>query len=128
MVEIMNRVVHFEIMSDHPEQSEQFYNRVFGWKFEKWQGPFDYWLVMTGDQKEPGIDGGLRRTDDAGSQRTVNTISVQSLDQTIEAVKIHGGKILQGRMPIPGVGYLAYCQDPGGIVFGILEVDMSAEG
>jgi predicted enzyme related to lactoylglutathione lyase len=124
----MNRVVHFEILSDNPEQSQRFYENVFGWRFDKWQGPFDYWLVMTGDEKERGIDGGLKRPEGAGSQRTVNTIGVKSLDQTLREIQKHGGKILQGKMPIPGVGYLAYCQDPGGIVFGILEVDMSAQG
>lgn len=124
----MNRVVHFEILSDNPEQSQRFYESIFGWRFDKWQGPFDYWLVMTGDEKERGIDGGLKRPERADSQRTVNTIGVESLDHTIREIQKHGGKILQGKMPIPGVGYLAYCQDPGGIVFGILEVDMSAKG
>ena len=32
----MNRVVHFEILTENPEKLSKFYSNVFGWKFEKW--------------------------------------------------------------------------------------------
>ena len=35
----MTRVVHFEIGARDPEQSATFYEGVFGWSFEKWDGP-----------------------------------------------------------------------------------------
>jgi predicted enzyme related to lactoylglutathione lyase len=54
------RVVHFEINANKPEELAKFYEQVFNWKFEKWKGPMDYWLIMTGEN-EPGIDGGLSR-------------------------------------------------------------------
>jgi len=57
----MSRVVHFEIPADNPERSIKFFESVFGWKIEKWDGPIEYWVVMTGDEEEPGIDGGLAR-------------------------------------------------------------------
>lgn len=54
----MSRVVHFGIPADDPERSIKFYKTVFGWNFEKWDGPIEYWLVMTGPEDQPGIDGG----------------------------------------------------------------------
>ena len=36
----------------------QFYQTLFGWKFQKWDGPMPYWLISTGEG-EPGINGGL---------------------------------------------------------------------
>jgi predicted enzyme related to lactoylglutathione lyase len=54
------RVVHFEINANDPEKLTEFYEQVFNWKFEKWKGPMEYWLIMTGEN-EPGIDGGLSR-------------------------------------------------------------------
>jgi predicted enzyme related to lactoylglutathione lyase len=58
----MNRVTHFEIYTDDPEAVQPFYQDVFGWKFQKFEGgPIEYWLVATGDDKEPGINGGLTR-------------------------------------------------------------------
>ncbi|MGZ7136310.1 MAG: VOC family protein, partial [Methanobacterium sp.] len=38
----MPRVVHFEIPADDPERAIEFYKNVFGWKIDKWEGPFDY--------------------------------------------------------------------------------------
>jgi predicted enzyme related to lactoylglutathione lyase len=54
------RVVHFDINANKPEELAKFYEQVFNWKFEKWKGPMDYWLITTGEN-EPGIDGGLSR-------------------------------------------------------------------
>ncbi len=122
----MNRVVHFEIVSDDPERALAFYKNVFGWKFEKWQGPFDYWLITTGEETEPGINGGLNRTREAHSKCTVNTIDVDSIDNAVKKIVKNGGKVLQEKTPIPGVGYLAYCEDTEGIQFGILERNISA--
>ena len=53
----MSRITHFDIPSDDPIRAQKFYSEVFGWKFEKWDGPTDYWIVTTGI-KEPGINGG----------------------------------------------------------------------
>ena len=55
----MPRIVHFDIPSDNPERAQKFYSQVFGWKFDKWNGPMEYWMVNTGDDKQPGINGGL---------------------------------------------------------------------
>ena len=55
----MMRIVHFELPADDPARCMAFYQRAFGWRFEKWDGPMDYWMVKTGDG--PGIDGGLSR-------------------------------------------------------------------
>ena len=42
------------------------YGSAFGWAFQKWDGPMDYWIIRTGSADERGIDGGLiRRQGDA---------------------------------------------------------------
>ena len=44
----MARVVHFEIYTDDPEAVRPFYESVFGWKIQKWEGgPMEYWTVTT---------------------------------------------------------------------------------
>ncbi len=47
----MNRITHFEIYTDDPEAVRPFYQDVFGWKFNKFDGPMEYWLVTTGSDK-----------------------------------------------------------------------------
>src|ERR1044071_328808 len=124
----MRRVVHFEIYTDDPEAVQPFYQDVFGWKFKKFEGgPIEYWLVTTGEEKDPGINGGLNPTRGGPSPGTINTIAVPSLDYTITTIEERGGSICVPKMAIPGVGWLAYAQDPAGNVFGIMEPDTNAK-
>jgi predicted enzyme related to lactoylglutathione lyase len=123
----MKRVVHFEIYTNNPEAMQPFYRDVFGWKFKKFEGgPVEYWLVTTGDDKEPGINGGLLRPRKDQSPGTINTIAVPSLDETIRKIEQRGGKVCVPKMAIPTIGWLAYAQDPGGNVFGLMEPDADA--
>jgi predicted enzyme related to lactoylglutathione lyase len=119
----MARVVHFEIYTADPEAVRPFYEKVFDWKIQKWDGPMPYWLVTTGSDDQPGINGGLLRPREGQQAGTLNTIAVQSLDRTIREIEKAGGRICVPKMPIPGIGWLAYAQDPAENVFGILEPD-----
>ena len=84
----MKRVVHFEIYTDDPETVQPFYGEIFGWTFKKFEGgPVEYWLVTTGDDKEPGINGGILRPREGQSAGTINTIAVPSLDETIRKIE-----------------------------------------
>ncbi len=121
----MSRVVHFEIPADDPERSIKFYETVFGWTIEKWDGPIEYWLIITGDEDKPGIDGGLARREDPETG-VENTIDVKNLDQTLADVKANGGTILRSRMAVPGVGWMAYIKDTEGNTFGLMESDENA--
>ncbi len=122
----MSRVVHFEIPADDPERSIKFYEEVFGWTIEKWDGPIEYWLIMTGPEDQPGIDGGLaRRTDpEIGVE---NTIEVADLDLSLTAVADNGGQVIRPKMAVPGVGYMAYIKDTEGNIFGLMESDLEAK-
>lgn len=122
----MSRVVHFEIMAKEPQMAADFYSKVLGWKFQKWDNPgMDYWLITTGDDKEPGINGGLGPGDPV--KAVVNTIGVADLDGTLNKVVEHGGKVAQPRGPIPGVGWYAAFEDPAGNLLGLMQDDPTAK-
>jgi hypothetical protein len=121
----MPRVIHFEINADNLERALKFYQKVFSWKIEKPPGILDYWLVTTGEQNQPGINGAIRRRTHKGS--TWNTIDVPSVDDFVKKIEKAGGKVVQQKVAIPGVGYFAYCADTEGNVFGILQQDPSAK-
>jgi hypothetical protein len=123
----MPRVIHFEMYTDDPERVRKFYQEVFGWQFNKWTGPQEYWLVTTGGEGEPGINGGMMRPRPGQNPGTINTIGVPSLDQFIKKIEQQGGTICVPKMAIAGVGWLAYAQDPAGNVFGVLEPDTNAK-
>ena len=126
----MPRVVHFEIHADDPERAANFYQSVFDWQFQKWEGPLEYWMIITGAEGTPGINGGLvkRSGDIAGDSviAYVCTIDVPSVDDYAEKIAANGGTIVVPKMPIPGVGWLVYAKDTEGNIFGVHQEDPSA--
>ena len=62
----MSRVVHFEIHAGDPERAVGFYTKILGWKFERW-GTEEYWLITTGPDSQPGINGGFYAKDTEGN-------------------------------------------------------------
>ena len=119
------RPIHFEIQADDPERALAFYQQVFGWTATKWEGPIDYWLLTTGDNETPGINGGLmQRLEPEDS--TANIIGVPSVDDFVAKIMAAGGSMVMPKMPVPGIGFLAYCKDPAGNVFGVLQADTTA--
>ena len=121
----MSRVIHFEIPASDPERASKFYQKVFGWKIEKWPGPMEYWMVTTGAEGTPGINGGLMSNPNV--KTTTNTIGVESVDTAIETVKSAGGKLVMPKTPITGVGYFGYLEDTEGNLFGLMQADKNAK-
>lgn len=119
-----NRVVHFEIPSDNPEVSMRFFTEAFGWTFERF-GTEDYWMTSTGNEHEPGINGGLMKKKDP-RQPVVNSIEVENLETAITKITKAGGNMVVDKMPIPGVGWIAYFMDPDKNIHGIYQNDSSA--
>ena len=60
----MPKVVHFDLPADDTQRAIEFYSTVFGWTFDKWDGPMEYWLIDAGPDEEPGIHGGLAQRQD----------------------------------------------------------------
>jgi len=126
----MPRVVHFEIHAADPDRAVNFYTTLFGWSFQKWEGPMDYWLVTTGPNEQPGINGGLvRRQGEIDGQAVIAyvcTVDVEDLDASVQTALDNGGQIALPKMPIPGMGWLAYCKDTEGNIFGMMQADANA--
>ena len=122
----MSRIIHFEIPADHPERLVEFYGNVFGWRFQKWEEPIAYWLMTTGEDGSPGINGGMQPRESPGDS-VRNVIGVVSIDASIEKLKKQGAEIVMPKMAVPGVGWAAYFKDPDGNVFGMMQDDPNAK-
>lgn len=125
------RVTHFEIHAADPQRAIEFYSKTLGWEFNQWGGQ-PYWLIKTGPADKRGIDGGLvpRRGDGPVEGQAVNayvcTAMVDSLDDSLNTVTANGGGLALPKMPIPGVGWLAYFKDTEGNIFGLMQEDPNA--
>jgi len=127
----MPRPVHFEIHAEQPTRAIAFYEALFGWTFTSWGGGgMQYWLVTTGPDGEPGINGGLIQrqgtVDGTAVIAYVCTIGVTNVDDTLARGLKLGGTVALPKMPIPGVGWLAYLKDTEGNIFGITHSDTDA--
>ncbi len=120
----MGRVIHFEISADKPERAIKFYQDALGWDIKKFDSEQDYWLCMTGDEKNPGIDGAIMMREKPG-EGMINTIDVESIEDSRKKILASGGKLISDVNPIPGVGLFCYCEDTEGNKIGIMQSERS---
>jgi predicted enzyme related to lactoylglutathione lyase len=127
----MSRAVHFEIHASNPQAAIDFYSGLFGWSFNKWDGG-EYWMIHTGPDDQPGINGGLmpRRGPVPEAMAAMNafviTVDVDNVDQVVAGALAAGGATALPKMPVPGIGWLAYLKDPDGNIFGVMQADTGA--
>ena len=123
----MNRVIHFEIQAGDVERAKKFYENVLGWKIEKYMsekdtGMMDYWMIMTGPDGTPGINGGMYQRPAEDKIHTYDaTVEVADIDAAVEAVKANGGTITREKSELPGVGWFASAKDTEGNRFGLMQ-------
>lgn len=124
----MPRIVHFELAADDLDRAERFYADLFGWSFNRWEGPdgFVYVMVNTGPEEQTGINGGLVQRAEAGAGTTIMLELVESIDDYTGKIEEAGGTITVPKFPVPGVGYGAYFTDTEGNRLGLFQSDESA--
>ena len=121
----MPRVVHFQMYVDNPARAERFYADVFDWELNQWEGDDSFWLVNTGDDAEPGINGGMLVRPEPSAATTI-VMQVPSVDEYTDRIQRGGGTVTVPKFAIPGVGYAAYFLDTEGNSIGIFQDDEAA--
>ncbi|OLT43984.1 glyoxalase [Saccharomonospora sp. CUA-673] len=125
----MPRPVFFEVYASDPERAITFYTTVFEWHFERW-APEATWAITTGTGST-GIDGSLVQREEpppsngAAPPTCSLTMEVDDLDLMLREIEQAGGSAAGPVQTIAAVGRLAYCRDPEGTLFGLLEPDPS---
>jgi uncharacterized protein len=122
----MPKLTHFEIAADDVERAVNFYRRVFGWDIQSDEESSEEYWTISPKPDEVEITGGvvlrMSRFDS-----TINTYEVSSIDGFARRVVDGGGKIIEEvPITIPQVGYMHYCEDSEGNVFGIIQYDERA--
>lgn len=122
----MPRISYLDFSADDPERAVSFYNKVFGWQINKWDGPLEYWEIKTGEPNELGIDGGLSKRDRIG-QWTTPFIKVSSVNEYSAKIETSGGKIIESKTAIPGIGYTLLFKDTECNLMGLFEENKDAK-
>ena len=50
---------YFDLMVRDVGEARAFFEKVLGWRFEKFPMPYEYYRIQAGPEGEPGIDGGI---------------------------------------------------------------------
>lgn len=121
---------YFDLTVRDVTQAKAFFEKVLGWRFAKFEMPYEYYRIQAGPEGEAGIDGGIGGVKDTptseGRPMTQVTVPVPDLDGVITRVIAAGGHVVEPRMSIPGIGWYATCAEPGGLKFGLIQADESA--
>ncbi len=121
---------YFDLAVKDVATARRFFEAVFGWQFERFPMPYEYYRIKAGPNEEGGLDGGIGAIKDtpiSGGRPLVNlTIPVSNLDSYVAKIKDNGGSVVEPRTAIPGIGWYATCAEPGGLMIGIIEADPSA--
>jgi predicted enzyme related to lactoylglutathione lyase len=116
----------FAVHVDDVDRARAFYETVFGWVFEPW-GPPGFYLIHTGDDASPGIQGLMHRRDRPRTGSGLNgmepTFAVDDVDAVAELVAAHGGTLTMARSVIPTVGALIRFLDPEGNDIGAMQYE-----
>lgn len=119
-----NRVVHFEIGAEDPKELSEFYKKALGWEINEWADSGYFMVGKEEDRAVGAIFGGIMKRFE--SEKTINTIEVENLDETMKAVTDNGGKVVKDKASMPmGEGetmWWCYMSDPQGNVFGLMQV------
>lgn len=109
-------IVHVEIPAVNVKAAGQFYADLFGWKLshdEKMN--YTMWEAGNGDEY-----GGFP---EASAENPVGQVLVyidsDEIDADLKKVEKLGGKILQAKKEIPGMGWYGVFQDPTGNVLAL---------
>ena len=119
-----NKLSHFAIYIDDIERAQNFYGKIFNWKFNTY-GPSDFMQIQTSDESGSELIGALQARKYSPLEANIIgfecTINVQSIDKCIANVEENGGKIVLPKSEIPGVGHIAKFMDTEGNLVAVME-------
>jgi len=114
-----NPIVHFEIRSDDPDATRDFYAKLFGWTYPP--GGFPGYTYVDSGVPEGTIPGGISPLQGGASLVTVFA-GVQDVQAALDQAVALGGTIVQPAASAPGVTFGLFA-DPQGHVVGVASTD-----
>jgi predicted enzyme related to lactoylglutathione lyase len=115
---MVHPVVHFEVRSNDPDATREFYGALFGWTFPDGGLP-GYSYVDTG--VEGALPGGIGGVQDGKPLVTIY-VGVPDVTATLQAAVARGGTVVQPATSVPGVTFGLFA-DPQGQVVGVASQD-----
>jgi predicted enzyme related to lactoylglutathione lyase len=112
-------LVHFEVPADDTNRALGFYNGLFGWSFQDFEGPIEYHLTRVSARTR----GALHRADQGGGIPGIYVyFATEDIGEGVRRVRELGGAAEEPGA-VPGMGWYARCADTEGNQFGLWQDD-----
>lgn len=111
----MNRVVHFEVHTCDRAKMQAFYSDVCCWKITD----MGHQMAWNRRWHESAARQAVGRR--AAAQCFCMHIRVDDLDAYIAKVMAASGSMVAEKLEIPGLGWLVYCKNTEGNLFGMMQ-------
>jgi uncharacterized protein len=96
------RIAWFELPAHDTRRAQDFYGRLFGWRFEPSEGPIEYHMAT---------EAGGAIMPSTGTEGPVVYFGVDDLESSMERVKELGGRVVGEPQALPNVGAYVQCLD-----------------
>jgi predicted enzyme related to lactoylglutathione lyase len=114
------KVVHVEIDASDSDRAQGFWSGVFGWEVGPPMSPeMDYRMFQSGEDQ----GGAIVASDEGGPLRVY--FETDDIDASLAKVGELGGQA-GDKVPVPGHGWFAPCQDTEGNAFSLWQGDSAA--
>ena len=110
-----NSVVHWEVQTKNPKNTQKFLADLFGWHVDA-NNPMEYGIVDTHDK---GINGGIGEAQ--GSQQVVFYVEVDDLRAYLDKAESLGGTTVMPVTVIPDMVTFAMFSDTEGNTIGLVK-------
>ena len=109
-----------ELQTDQPDAVIQFYRETVGWEFraEKMPSGGTYWIGLAAGKPVCGVLELISKSEPRKTNRWVTYVHVNELESAINKIESLGGKLIRAPWVVPGVGRVAWLQDPCGAEIG----------
>ena len=107
----MTSIVWFELPADDMARAQRFYSDLFGWRFERFDGPFEYHLAS---------EAGGAIYPSHGEKGPVVYFGVEDIEREIDRVRELGGSAGK-KQELASIGFFAHCTDTEGNPFSLFQ-------
>lgn len=112
-----NKIEHVEFLSTDLGETDEFFGKVFGWKFQKMDDSYSLFQISD----EGGLPGGGFGVETSGDkQKAIAYVTVDDIEAKLREIEAAGGRTDLGKTKLPeNYGHIALFTDPHGVKWGL---------
>ena len=123
--------MHLRLTVQDVGRTRAVFEKVLGWRVERFVMPHEYYRVQAGPDHKRGLDGGGDATKEAPLREGRPMTRIASLSRTASRPWLlrnrRCGRLVEATAPIAGVSWNVTCAGPRGLKFGLIQVAPSVD-